>query len=73
MQEPSAPPPIVIKIVEPPSELQGLSDVLIGSLGLAGVLLLVSVLLAALFAGLLFLWRSRFAGEDDHPEDLRIV
>ena len=36
MQGTPAPPPIVVKIIEPKSELQGLSDVLLGSLGLAG-------------------------------------
>ena len=62
--------PIIIQIQEPKSELQGLSDVLFGSLGLAGVLIVIAVLLAGLFAGLLFLWRMRSAGdlpEDEHP------
>jgi hypothetical protein len=62
--------PIIIQIQEPKSELQGLSDLLFGSLGLAGVLIIIAVLLAGLFAGVLFLWRMRSAGdlpEDEHP------
>ena len=42
--------PVIVKIVEPtPRDPTGLSDVLIGSLGLSGVLILVSVLLAVVF------------------------
>jgi hypothetical protein len=54
--------------------LEGLSDVLLGSLGLAGVLIVVGVVLAAAFAGLLFLWRTRSAGKVEDPDqDLHIV
>ncbi len=64
----------MIKIADPPSELQGLSDVLIGSLGLAGVFVLGAIVLAAMFAGGLLWWRSRSAGKDSQPpEDLHIV
>jgi hypothetical protein len=66
--------PIIITIADPPSELQGLSDVLLGSIGLAGVLMLAAVILAGLFAGGLFLWRSRTDGgaASDH-DDLHIA
>jgi hypothetical protein len=68
------PPPIVVKIVEPKSELQGLSDVLVGSLGLAGVIVLSAVVLAAVFAGVLFFIRMRSGGgQSEPPQDLRIV
>jgi hypothetical protein len=68
------PPPIVVKIIEPKSDLQGLSDVLLGSLGLAGVFVLAAVALAALFAGVLFVIRMRSGGgQSEPPEDLRIV
>ncbi len=52
----------------------GLADVLIGSLGLAGLFMLAAVLLAALFAGGLFWWRSRSQSQELPPsEDLHIV
>lgn len=72
MQGTPAPPPIVIHIVEPKSDLQGLSDVLLGSLGLAGIFIVCALLLAAVFAGALFLWRSR-RGAEQPPEDLHIA
>ncbi len=62
-------PPIIITIAEPESELTGLSHVLLGSLGLAGVLVLVAVILAGVFAGALFWWRSRSGGDDPQVPD----
>lgn len=74
MQGTPAPPPIVVKIVEPKSELQGLSDVLLGSLGLAGAIVLAAIVLAAIFAGVLFVVRMRSGGgESEPPQDLHIV
>ncbi len=55
-----APPdPVIVKIIEPNKDLAGLEDVLFGSLGLTGVLVLLSVIAAVLFAGVLFWIRSR--------------
>ncbi len=54
------PPPVMVKIMPKSGDPTGLSDVLIGALGLTGVLVLGAVLLAAIFAGLLFLVRSKF-------------
>ena len=48
----------------------GLSDVLIGALGLSGVLILAGFVLAAIFAAVLFWWRSR-VGLDVNPEETR--
>ena len=73
MQGTQPPPSIVVKIIEPKSELQGLSDVLLGSLGLAGVLILACVVLAGVFAGVLFLWRRWTGGTQTEPEDLHIT
>ena len=59
-QQPSD--PVVINIVEPEkSEFSQLSDVLLGSLGLTGILVLAAILAACVFAGLLFWLRSRDA------------
>jgi hypothetical protein len=69
LQSPDSPVMIDIK---PPAngDPTGLSEVLIGALGLSGVLIVLAVILAALFAGGLFLWRSR-VGLDVRPEDTR--
>ena len=54
--------PIIVSIAEPEqSDLVGLADVLLGSMGLTGVLVLVSIVAAAVFAGVLFWVRSRSA------------
>lgn len=51
--------PIIVNIKETESEIDGLADVFIGSLGLAGILLLGAIVAAVVFAGLLFWIRSR--------------
>ena len=63
LQTPPPAPPIIVKIVqpEPKSDLEGLSDVLIGSLGLTGVITLGALLLGALMACVMFWLRSRSA------------
>jgi len=65
--------PIIIRIAEEKSELQGLSDILLGSLGLAGVFILGAALLGLILAGGLFLWRSRAGGHELPPDDLHVV
>ena len=58
-----APPskPIIVRIPQDPpkSELSGLADVLLGSLGLTGVIVIAAVLLGAVMAGVMFWVRSR--------------
>jgi hypothetical protein len=72
--QPQPPPPsFIVTIVAPKSELETLSDVLLGSLGIAGVFTLAAVVLAAVFAGLLFVWRSRSGVETDAHDDLHVV
>lgn len=61
----------MVNITDPPKgDPTGLSDVLIGALGLSGVLILCAFVLALLFAGALFLWRSR-VGLDVNPDETR--
>ena len=50
-----------MKIEQPAakSELSGLADVLLGSLGLTGVIVIAAVLLGAVMAGVMFWVRSR--------------
>jgi hypothetical protein len=60
-QPPPPAPPIIVKIIqpEPKSDLEGLSDVLLGSLGLTGIITLGALLLGVLMAGVMFWVRSR--------------
>lgn len=53
------PPPLIVKIIEPPGDPTGLADVLIGALGLTGILFLLAATLGLLLGGLLFWLRSR--------------
>ena len=60
-----------MNIADPPKgDPTGLSDVLIGALGLSGVLILCAVLLALIMAGLL-IWRRSRVGLDVNPDETR--
>jgi hypothetical protein len=59
VQQPA--PPIIVKIIEPPSDPTGLADVLIGAIGLTGVIVLLAFLAGIVTAGLLFWIRRRSA------------
>ena len=61
--QPQPSKPIIVKIIQPEqkSDLQGLSDVLLGSLGLTGLITLAALLLGVALAGLMFWIRSRSA------------
>jgi hypothetical protein len=55
--------PIIVDITEPPkSELSTLSQVLLGSLGLSGVMALMAIVLGIGLGGLMFWLRRRSAG-----------
>jgi hypothetical protein len=45
--------PIVVKVIEEPVETTGISDILLGALGLTGVMLLAALLLGAALGGTL--------------------
>lgn len=49
--------PVIVKII-PPKE-DSLSDVLVGALGVTGVMVLIALVAAVVFAGVLFWVRSR--------------
>jgi len=53
--------PIIVSIPpdKPKSELSGLADVLIGSLGLTGIIVIAAVVMGAIMAALMFWVRSR--------------
>jgi hypothetical protein len=45
--------PIVVRVLEEPVKSTGVSDILIGALGLTGVMLLAALLLGAVLGGIL--------------------
>ena len=56
--------PVIVKIISPPKDTTGLStlaDVLIGSLGLTGAIVLGALLLGVVMAAVMFWFRSRSA------------
>ena len=56
--------PVIVRIVSPPKDETGLlqlRDVLIGSIGLTGAIVLAAVLLGAVMAGVMFWVRRRSA------------
>jgi hypothetical protein len=63
--QPPASDPIIIKIIDPPSEVEGLGEVLLGALGLTGAIVVAALVCGILAAGVLFLAR-RFR-ESDGP------
>ncbi len=56
--------PVIVRIIEPPKDTSGLStlrDVLIGSLGLTGAIVLAALVLGAAMAVVMFWLRRRSA------------
>lgn len=58
-QSPPADKPIIVKIITPPRDPTGISDVIIGSIGLTGAIVLLAIVLGLVMAGILFWVRSR--------------
>jgi hypothetical protein len=56
---------VVVTLDKPESELARLSDVLIGSLGLSGVLAIAALLIGIIAGGLVFWLRSRREATED--------
>jgi hypothetical protein len=60
LQQP--PPPIIVKIIEPPGDpTGGLGDLLLSALGVSGVMFLGAILMGIVMAGILYWLRSRSA------------
>jgi hypothetical protein len=50
--------PVIVKIVETPSDPTGIADTIVGAIGLSGAITLIAALFGVLTAGLLF-WLRR--------------
>lgn len=57
LQQP--PKPVIVRIIRPPHDPTGISDVIIGAIGLTGFIVVLAILLGLLMAGILFWFRSR--------------
>jgi hypothetical protein len=62
----SRPDVFIVTLQKTPAEELTITDVIVGSLGVAGVLLLIAVVLGGLFSLVLLGWRRRFPLEQDH-------
>ena len=69
--------PIIVRVIEEPIDETTISDVILGSLGLVGVLLLSALLLGLLLGGVLVLYKRLRAKDgldaDRDAETLRIT
>ena len=66
IQQPPPASPVIVKIIAPEKDTTGLTqlrDVLIGSLGLTGTIVLIAFVLGAAIAGVLYWVRHRQAIE----------
>lgn len=60
------PDALIVTVIEPPVREMTVADLIIGSLGLAGVLLLISLALGACVGAVLVRWHRRHPPEDRH-------
>jgi len=58
--------PVVVTLIKEPTSQVDIGDVLLGSLGLAGVLLLVAAVLGTFVAAGLVIWKKLHPPEADH-------
>lgn len=63
--QPTPTDPIIIKIIDPPSEIEGLGEVLLGALGITGAITVAALVCGVLVAGVLFVVRR--SRESDRP------
>ena len=58
--------PVIVTLVDKPSEQTSFGDVLLGAFGIAGVLVLVAVALGVVMAFALVKWHKRHPPDEDH-------
>lgn len=66
-QQNPASDPIFIKITPPPSDIEGLGEVLLGALGITGVIVVAALVAGVLFAGVMFVVRRYQASDPQGP------
>jgi hypothetical protein len=70
MEEVQETKPFIVQIAPQPTDEVTVGDVLLGSIGLTGALVLLSLVLAGLFAFLLVRRHRRHPPELDHPPSI---
>ena len=60
------PKPFIVEIIRPPTQELTISDLLVNSLGLAGIFALVAIPLGLIAGYLLIRWNARRPPEADH-------
>ena len=65
--------PVMVRVVQPVVEETSVADVLIGSIGLTGVLVLVAILLGAVFGAVLIGIKKLRADAVPDSEALKII
>ena len=58
-QQPPPIKPLIVRVITPPRDPTGIADVIIGSIGLTGAIVLLALVLGLVMAGVLFWIRSR--------------
>jgi hypothetical protein len=58
--------PVIVTLVDRPSDQTTFADVLLGAFGITGILVAIAVVLGGLFAFGLVKWHQRHRPEDDH-------
>jgi hypothetical protein len=61
--------PIIVRIIEPPSDISALGDVLLGALGITGVIVLAAVVFGVVLAGVMFMIRHRASSDQSDESD----
>jgi len=60
------PPPVIVTLVEKPTPQTTFADVILGSLGITGVLILIAAVLGCIMAVWLVKWNQRHPPEEGH-------
>jgi hypothetical protein len=58
--------PVIVTLVDKPSEQTTFADVILGAFGITGVLVGIAVMLGAVMAFALVKWHQRHRPEDNH-------
>ncbi|MCC7008891.1 MAG: hypothetical protein IT184_08750 [Acidobacteria bacterium] len=64
--QPPPPDAVIVELVQTPTPEITLADVIFGSFGIVGLLVLLAVLLGGALSLLLVVWHRRHPPEDDH-------